>query len=328
MDRIEKCVELFLARNYSFKKPLILALSGGVDSSVLCAVLRKVKNRREFDLRVLHIDHSWRKESREQALFLQQQLKKWQIPFLLYTLDSPKTNRNLEEKARNERLAIFEQVAKEAQAEAILVAHHQDDLAETMLKRVFESTPFPFWSAIEEITTFPEMVLWRPLLEVSKKEIISYATKNQITYLTDSTSEDNRFLRNRMRKTLIPDLESSFGKAIGSALANLRDQSIALKDYLKQRTQIFYELLDETAEGIMLDLKNLPAAPFEYELTFFITDLCRKKGFSLSGAQKQKIAYLLMKGDQEGTFATSDLKVIVRGKKAYFSSLNPERVLL
>ena len=170
MDRIEKCVELFLTRNFSFKKPLILAFSGGVDSSVLCAILIAMKNKREFDLHILHIDHSWREEDRVQARQIQEKFEKLNIPFTLVTLQPPLDKRNLEEISREERLAIFQKMAKEMGAEAILLGHHQDDLAETMLKRIFEAAPFPFWNAIDEVTYYNESLLWRPLLGFLKRD--------------------------------------------------------------------------------------------------------------------------------------------------------------
>ena len=128
-----------------------------------------------------------------------------------------------------------------------------------------------------------------------------------------------------MRSRLIPDLESSFGKALGGSLAHLREQSKKLRDYLRSKTEFLNQLLVESEEGLLLDLRKIPDV-HEYEIEFFLTDLCRRLELTLSTDQKQQIAQFLTEGGKEGMFTTSNLNVKIRGKRAYFELPGNQKV--
>lgn len=196
-------------------RPVILALSGGPDSTCLLALLLKYQKLYPLTLHVAHVDHGWRPESAAEATAL---CASCPVPFHLHTLDMDPTASNLEDLGRQERLLYFSHLYQELNAEALLMAHQADDQAETVLKRLFEGGPL---HGLLPEKMLHGMRILRPLLDIRKERLLAYLSAANIPYLTDSTNTDPRFLRSRMRQTLIPLLEAHFGKKITGPLCRL-----------------------------------------------------------------------------------------------------------
>jgi tRNA(Ile)-lysidine synthase len=199
--------------------PVLLAYSGGGDSTALFELLLKYREIYPLDLHVAHVDHGWREESQEEALRLKARCP---VPFHLERLEIDIKAGNLEDRCRQLRLAFFNQVYQEIGAEALVMAHHANDQAETVLKRIFEGGPL---HGLLPDRLIEGMRVLRPLLGVQKKELLAYLDREGVPYFTDSTNEDERFLRGKMRKTIIPLLEEHFGKGIVAPLCRLAERS-------------------------------------------------------------------------------------------------------
>lgn len=187
--------------------PLLLALSGGPDSMALFHLLKESQHPFE----VAHIDHGWREESREEATYLQSVVD---VPFHLKKLQ--KAPKNLEDVARKERLAFYKEVLEKRKLGGVLLAHHADDLAETVLKRIFEGARLTKLVGLEKESVVDGILLLRPLLDFRKKQILSYLKDTK--YFVDPTNMD---LRSRMRRDILPLLTEHFGKEIVPSLCRL-----------------------------------------------------------------------------------------------------------
>lgn len=217
-DTLLQIVRDFL-RSRVKDKPLLLAYSGGGDSSALFHLVLKYQQLYPLDFRVIHVDHGWRKESREEALSLKERCP---VPFYLETLQIDPRESNLEDKCRKLRLACFKKIYQEIEAEGLLMAHHANDQAETVLKRIFEGGPL---HGLLKERDLEGMRVLRPLLGVKKKALTDYLSREGVSYVKDPTNEDERFLRGKMRKTIIPLLEAHFGKGIVGPLCKLAERS-------------------------------------------------------------------------------------------------------
>ena len=227
-SRLFHIVKKFLAPRIDSGAPLLLGFSGGPDSLALYHILREVKAVIPLTLHLAHIDHGWREESRAEAKELEQSCPE---PFHVHRLEGM-AGSNLEDRCREERLAFFGKVYKEVGAQALLLAHHRDDQAETVLKRLFEGgNPI----GLEPERMVRGMKVWRPLLSVPKKEIVSWITEQGLSPIEDPTNKESRFLRGRMREELLPELERLFGKGIGKNLARLGDQFKEIDTYLTEK---------------------------------------------------------------------------------------------
>lgn len=174
----------------------VVAVSGGVDSVGLLDVLAKQKN---LDLIVAHFDHGIRKDSSEDKKFVEDLAKKYALPF-------ESSNGNLgshasEELARKARYDFLRSVKAKQNANAIITAHHQDDVIETILINLLRGTRRRGLSSLQSTN---EIV--RPFLSVSKNKIKSYATENNLQWREDATNQDPKYLRNWVRINLVPKL--------------------------------------------------------------------------------------------------------------------------
>ncbi|MBS0629203.1 MAG: tRNA lysidine(34) synthetase TilS [Verrucomicrobia bacterium] len=224
---LEKNVQLYLTQ---VDKPVLLGFSGGEDSLALAHCLIRLN----IPFHIAHFDHGWRQSSEKEA----QQLKNWAtergIPFYSMRGIGPAGK---EDEAREQRYTFFEKLFQEGVFEALVLAHHQDDQVETILKRVLEGAHLCKLRGIKQIHQRGQMPIWRPLLGVPKEAIRSYIKEHQLQPLDDYTNRDPKYLRARMRLELLPSLNEKFGKQISPALLRIGHYSSELEDYLVRQTE-------------------------------------------------------------------------------------------
>ena len=228
---LAKTVKKFIEANaYDPHLPLLLAYSGGPDSKALLYGLLEAG----YKPHLAHVDHGWREESRLESQILAKEAASLGLPFYATRLGS-QPDKNKEDCAREARLAFFQSLHQQAPFQALLFAHHADDLAETALKRIFEGAHLSFLGGMPPVCNLMGMKVWRPLLTVRKKELTAFLSNRAMIGFQDSTNDDPRFLRARLRQTLLPDLSASFGKEIVSNLVLLSDRAYELKEYLDRK---------------------------------------------------------------------------------------------
>src|SRR6476620_6970567 len=147
---LEHIVLSFLKRYGDLNRPMLLALSGGPDSLSLLHLLLNCQKKLQFTFGIAHIDHRWRSESKEEAESLRQLAETHQISFHLKVLDPSSFQGNLEENCRQKRLEFFRQLCHEYRYQAVLLGHHANDQAETVLKRLLEGSGWNGLAAMQE----------------------------------------------------------------------------------------------------------------------------------------------------------------------------------
>jgi tRNA(Ile)-lysidine synthase len=230
MTTLEKKVLAFIKENMDGKDPLLVAFSGGEDSLALVHCLSQLK----IPLHLAHFDHGWREESGEQAQSLQRWAQEKNIPF--FTQRS-KDKGQSELHAREERYAFFEKLMKGGNYQALVLAHHQLDQVETVLKRVFEGAHLFHLKGMLKVGSRKGFLLWRPLLKVSKKEVLDYLKTHHLNPIDDPTNGDLHYLRARMRNQLLPHLSTLFGKEVIPSLERVGDYAASLEEYLHLQTK-------------------------------------------------------------------------------------------
>lgn len=269
----------FIKKHHDGKSPLLLALSGGSDSFSLLAILRKVQQIYPFELHVAHVDHGWRKESAAQAVELSQMID---LPFHATRLEGIAKN---EEAARRARHHFFQELQQQYGFQAVLMAHHADDQAETVLKRLFEGSHLSHLDGIKEVIDIEGLTCWRPLMHLTKGELSSYC-ENEV--FVDSTNSDKAYLRNRMRLEIMPLLENSFGKGISKNLVRLGQKAARLDSYFTWRLEEYASRILPSPWGVLFDFSGL-AKESSLEWEWLI-----KKSFP------QEFSYDLIKALEEG----------------------------
>lgn len=184
--------------------PILIACSGGVDSMVLCNVLLKLN----YKISIAHCNFQLREnESDEDELFVTAFAKQNNIPFYVIKFDTKafKNNKNISTQmaARTLRYEWFEKIRKENNYHRIATAHHLDDQIETILLNFTKGTGIKGLTAMQPKNGY----IIRPFLEISKQQIVQYATENNITYREDSSNTTDDYQRNLIRHQIIPQLQ-------------------------------------------------------------------------------------------------------------------------
>ncbi|MBI2592102.1 tRNA lysidine(34) synthetase TilS [Candidatus Saccharibacteria bacterium] len=190
----------------------VIAVSGGVDSMVLLDILAKQAKSQELkaksrgyqlsanscQLVVAHFNHGIRKDSNQDEELVRQSARK-------YSLSCEVGYGNLgkdasEETARQARYAFLEKIKKQYNADAIITAHHQDDLIETAFLNILRGTGRLGLSSIRSRR------IVRPLLHIPKRQILNYAKKKKLNWREDQSNVNTNYLRNYLRVHIIPKL--------------------------------------------------------------------------------------------------------------------------
>jgi tRNA(Ile)-lysidine synthase len=237
---------------------IILGLSGGPDSVFLLQILVALKQRGHLqEIIAAHLDHEWRVDSKKDVLFCKVLAQEYGIPFvsdtLNHILDKNIQHGSKEEIGRKARRIFLEHVMKEYNANAIALAHHRDDQIETFFIRLIRGTSLTGLSGMR-----PKRGPYvRPLLALSKQEILDYLDNHQIAYLTDPSNISQDYLRNRIRMNVLPALRACDERFDINAFETiLRLQQT--DDYLTAHTK---ELFDQIRVNDSLNMEQLLAQP-------------------------------------------------------------------
>lgn len=180
------------------KYPLIVSVSGGVDSMVLLSLLIQTS----YKPIVVHFNHLKRDESIIEKDLVESFCKEKNIPFHYYTIEV--NEGNFHHQAHQMRKHYLLEVSNMYKTPYILTAHHLDDLFENILIKLTRGSNILGYAGMQMHHLSGKHTFIKPLLYVSKKEIIDYALKFNVSYLDDASNEDNYYLRNRYRHAVVP----------------------------------------------------------------------------------------------------------------------------
>ena len=174
-------------RDLFSEKPdkIAVAVSGGADSLCLTLLLKKWADENHVALFAFTVDHGLRPESKKEAESVHQQLKQLGITHytLLWQGKKPKTH--IEESARNARYDLLEKACRKNKIDYLFLAHHLEDQSETFWARVAHKSGLDGLCGMGEKSQRHHLFLVRPLLEISKKEIVDYVKKNKLSWVED-----------------------------------------------------------------------------------------------------------------------------------------------
>ena len=213
---------------------VLVAVSGGVDSTVLLTVLNAMKAELSLRLFVSHLNHNLRgAESARDMAFVKQLAASLDMPFTGKVLEGGACSvpgESLQESARALRYAFLEETAERLKASKIALGHNLDDSAETVVMRLLKGSSLAGLSGIP-----PSRGRYvRPLILASRKDIEAYAIENDLAHITDSSNLSVKYLRNDVRKRLIPYLEKRYNpniiETIGRTSEVLRTDELFIEE--------------------------------------------------------------------------------------------------
>ena len=253
------------------EKRIAVALSGGLDSVVLLDTVCKAQAKnKSTEIFAFHIHHGLQKQADDWLIFCKKLAKKYKIhfDFRLLHLTGSQEQGNIEARARAGRYEALTDLCIEYGIEDLLLAHHQNDQAETVLLQLLRGAGVAGAAAMPSSRQLDskhgKITLWRPLLDQSKKELEAYAKEHKLQWIEDPSNQDSKYRRNAIRKTIIPALEKIQPEAIANLArsAGLLSEAQTLLDRLAMQDgkTILLKNGIELKQLIELAKKDLPAA--------------------------------------------------------------------
>ena len=229
-DTVEKA---FVGLNQSHKKikSMTVALSGGIDSVVLLHLLHQLQKKYRFTLNAMHVHHGLSKNADTWVKFCEKLCEKLYVPLDVQYIQLPhKKSLGIEGEARRLR---YEKLLK-TKTDLIVLAHHEDDQAETFLLQLIRGAGVKGLSSMAHFDVTKK--LWRPLLNQSKSNIKSYAKQHKLKWIEDESNQNIDFDRNFVRSKVLPILKNRFNhivKVIYRSSAHLAEAQNLLDDLAK-----------------------------------------------------------------------------------------------
>lgn len=235
-----------------------VAFSGGPDSTCLLHLLRELYP----DTEAIYVNHNLREDSGKEEEFVRRFCADQGVPLHVEQIQWKRKPASLEEAARKRRYRHLEKVAKESGFTRVALAHHQDDLVETILLRLIRGTGPRGLAAMQPIRGR----YIRPLLSANRSEIQQYLSERSLPSYVDPTNADRNFDRNRIRHDLLPYLESHFNPEVRSALVRIAKWSEEQNNLIEELIQPFLDLI--TPQGLSIQRQKFLelSVPLQKEL--------------------------------------------------------------
>ncbi|MCF7894612.1 MAG: tRNA lysidine(34) synthetase TilS [Candidatus Omnitrophica bacterium] len=245
---------------FNKKDKLLLGVSGGPDSIALLYNIINLAKDYKFKIVCAHFNHGLRKESDREEKFIKELCSKLNIDFV-----SEKKNVNdfftgdsLEQTARKLRFDFFGKISRQAKIKKLVLAHHKNDLAETVLMRIIRGTGLKGLRGFLPKSHFRSLTVVRPFIDLEKEQILNWLDKKNIPFCLDKSNQEVKFLRNKIRIGLLPHLEA-INESITDRLSDLAVNAGLDYDFIYNFSKSEFRRLKQkkSGRGLSLGLKGL-----------------------------------------------------------------------
>lgn len=233
----------FLEQSNRLGQPLVVALSGGVDSvALLLATVELKKLLPQLNVSAIHVNHGLSPNAKDWQMFCDELCAQHQMPFKAYSVTIDQSGKqSLEHMARIARYKVIAE--NTASSSIVLTGHHSADQAETFLIRLMRSAGLTGLASMRSVSSFPEATgrvkkieLVRPFLGLQKQQLIDYVEAYNTTWVEDESNVSLSFDRNYLRQQVLPLLAQKwpgYSKAISHSVSLLQDEADLLNTYVK-----------------------------------------------------------------------------------------------
>ena len=284
LHRVKKTIERF--RMFDPGDRVGVATSGGPDSVALLHVMARIAEDLNLTLIIIYLNHGLRgEESDSEDEFVRRLGESMKILVESRKISIPsireKEKGSLEDVCRKERYKFFEEVVKNYHLNKIALGHNLNDQAETVVIKFLRGSGL---EGLRGILPVRDGIYVRPLLEVSREEILFFLREERAEYITDSSNMDNRYLRNRIRNELIPELKEFYNPRLVENVGRMSNILRLENDFIEKCVD---EILSDWSinsyeEEVKIDIPNLkslhPALQFRVIKTILDDISSSKKG--------------------------------------------------
>jgi tRNA(Ile)-lysidine synthase len=220
----------------SASKTVAVGLSGGVDSVVLLDMWRRRAAAERFPLQAIHVHHGLSPNADRWAEFCRRLCKRLGVPLVVKKVKVVKRGQGREAAAREARYGVFKNVP----VQTLVLAHHLDDQAETVLMNLLRGAGLQGASGMRRESRAHGKTLLRPLLDVPREAILAYAREHGLEWIEDESNADESLTRNFVRRRLAPLLDERFPSwkyALARAARHFSRREAGAQDLLRKFLQ-------------------------------------------------------------------------------------------
>ena len=229
---------------------LSIALSGGADSIVLLHALNQLKQKLKLNLNAIHVHHGLSKNADDWENFCQKECKNFNIPIISERVDiNSDLSMGIEAAARKSRYQVLENHRKEI----LVLGHHQNDQAETILLQLFRGSGLNGLAAMPQFDQ--QKYIWRPLLKINRKLIEAYVEENNLSFVQDESNYDTKFDRNYLRNEILPLIQIRYPDIINTisrSSENIAEGLNLHKEIAKEDANLYFSKNEERLSLSML----------------------------------------------------------------------------
>lgn len=235
------------------QKPIVIGFSGGADSSALLYSLISCISK--SDIICVHVNHMIRgSEADLDESHCKKVCENLGVKFLSFKIDVPAMakSKSLEEAAREARYETFKNVCKEYNCKTVALAHNKSDNLETVIFNLIRGTGLNGLKGIPSTRDGDGYEIIRPLIDVSKEEIIGYCKENSIEFVYDKTNSDTEYTRNYIRHIIVPEMKK-INPEVEDAVARMSKTVSRDAEFIDSLADIY--ISENTKDG-KLNIKN------------------------------------------------------------------------
>lgn len=311
-DRYSKKIEEKVFKNILekelFKKKdfLIVSISGGPDSTFLLHILDLFNKKYNYDLKIylVHLNHNLRKEAKRDEDFVRKLSEKYNAKLFVKSVDINKIAKERKESielcGRNERQKFLKEIKKELEEKQnktdskikLVYGHHADDVVETFFLNIARGSSLNGMGSIKEVNE--DKV--RPIIFLSKEEILKYLKKNNIPYVIDATNFETEYKRNKIRNVVVPYLNENINSKASKNIFNLIIEIWKVEDMLKFEANLKVKEFLKNFDGDIKEFLKENKEDENFEDLLDVKYIEIKNIKNLNEIILKKIIYILLEG--------------------------------
>lgn len=231
---------------------IVLAVSTGIDSMALLHSFLEIKEEMKLELIVCHVNHNRREQSKIEEEYIKEFCLEKNIKCYVRNLVFDSID-NFQAQARNKRYEFFYEVMEKERASFLVLAHHGDDLVETVLMRILRGSSLEGYGAMKKVSHFRNYIIIRPFLDLERKDIEKYQEDKSFIYYEDESNSHLDYTRNKIRHLVLPHIKEidrdcvkkflEFSNVLNGAskeVDKVRDEFI-LKNVIRDNNGFYFE---------------------------------------------------------------------------------------
>ena len=271
---------------------IVVAVSCGVDSTVLLHGLEELRDEYKYNIVIAHVNHGKREQSEIEEKYIREYAKNENIAIEVLKLDdSSFSGSNFQEEARIIRRKFFVQVMNKYNTKYLFLAHHLNDDAETIIMHLMRNSSLNGLIGMEKVSKNNGMFFIRPLLDIEKKDIYEYAKEKGYQYFEDCTNEMDDYARNRVRHNLIDcTFKGNLFDSVISYKEKMREASFAIN---KKRD----DFIKKNVTNNIFDINSFNSLDYDLRVDVLFELL---KRYDLSRANIEEIMKIIESNGENG----------------------------